>query len=185
MKQTETIEQLIEQELNQLPAFVRRGILSVDWLGALQKVTHRHHLHVDKLDKVQKETILIILGIIDSVEFVGKVSEILDMKGEDLDTFIDEINTEVFLPVRDAILKEKAKTSGVGSLEREKEGDDGDNGESEEQVKNDLESHLNAKPAGLNEFQKKLTQKVHTPTKQTDYSVKRTGKIDPYHEPIE
>ena len=171
----ESIEQLITQELQELPVFVREGILSVDWLGALQKVTQRRHLHIDKLDKVQKEVILIILGLIDSVEFIGKLSEILEIKGEELDELIQEINAEVLLPVREAVIQEKEK---VG-VEPEVNTDQTTGGAPQEPAP------AEPKSSGLNAFSKQLTQKVSTAQKKTDYSVNRSKKVDPYHEPID
>ena len=160
----ENFEQLVKMELEQLPTYVREALAGVDWLEALQEVTHKHHVHIDQVGKIRNETLLVLLGLIDSSEYIGKVSEILEDEGEGLDNFITDVNQDVFLPVREEILrrKESSKTA----------------------TPNTNQSISKTSPAKSFVTQK-LSQTDHKTQKQTDYSVKRKASADPYREALD
>jgi hypothetical protein len=160
---TENSKKLIQETFEKLPLYVQEGIKSVPWTDGLQKVTEKEHLHIDKMETVQTETLLMVLGLIDDVEYIGKIHEILGISGEKLDSFIEDVNKEVFLPLREEIVRRK---NGGGE---------------------DNEENLDHKTT-LSAFEKRLNQKVHTKRTETNHSVQRAGEkvhTDPYREPID
>lgn len=156
-------EQLIQEEIQKLPSYVQESLLTVDWQGSLEKVTERHHLHIDKLEQVRVETILVLIGLIEGSEFIKKIEDILDLSDDDMDVFVEELNNEVFLPMRTEILRRKDLQED-GTPESPKE-----------------------TPKPLSPFQQKLSQTMHSVQKQTDHSLQKEKPvvIDPYHEPID
>ncbi len=160
----ENFEQLVKMELDQLPKYVRDSLASVDWLDALQEVTHEHHIHVDQVGQIRNETLLILLGLTDSPEFVGKVSEIIGDEDEELDKLITDINNRVFLPVREEIMRRRSL----------------------KEVENPTPQPTGGNPNPAKSFiTQKLNQMDHKVQKKTDHSVKRIENQDPYREPID
>jgi|APSaa5957512622_1039677.scaffolds.fasta_scaffold113565_1 hypothetical protein len=166
--QENNFEQLIQEELNKLPKYVRESLSFVKWLDTLQKVTQENHVHIDQVGEVRTETLLVLLGLIDSVEYVGKISEILDIKGDTLSKFITDVNERVFTPVRDEILKRRKASEKEGVTTQEKP------------VKESAST-----TSSKSFITQKLNQTSHTTQKETDYSVKRKDKVDPYREPVD
>jgi len=155
-------EQLIQDEIQKLPLYVQESLSFVDWQGSLEKVTERHHLHIDKLERVRVETILVLIGLIEGSDFIKNIEDILGLSDEEMDTFVDELNNEVFLPMRTEILRRKTLEE-QGPATTAKEGQP------------------------LSPFKQKLSQTVHSVQKQTDHSLLKEKPVvtDPYHEPID
>jgi hypothetical protein len=163
---TENSKQLIEKTLSSLPDYVQESIKSVPWTDGLQRVTQKEHLHIDKMEAVQTETLLMVLGLIDDIEYIGKIHDILGVSGEKLDSFIEDVNKEVFMPLREDVVRRK------NGVENETDKD-----------KDDLEHKTT-----LHAFEKRLNQKVHTKSKATNHSIQRSEKksyVDPYREPVD
>jgi len=99
----ENIEQQIEQKLGELPEVVREALLSNDVSGHVRAIGSKHKLHIDQMSVLDDITIMTMLGFISPLEFSTQIKAQLNLDEESAKKLADEINTEIFLVVRESM----------------------------------------------------------------------------------
>ena len=181
------------EDLNaQLPPAFKSLIESKEFEEDILSVGRSHGLHIDQLDMLMMEVKLFAIGANTPEMFKENLESSFNLKGEELNTLINELNSKLFTPLRE-VLKEMNNRK-----------------ENEEKNANENSVLVGAQTpvpqAGIKDVltSQKLNQVVYSPHKTTDYSLERgsdtnakeeiaknattpTTKydMDPYHEIIE
>lgn len=93
-------EQLAER-FNQIPVELRKAIASNANADNLFEIGKRHGLLIDKTGELAAETGLFMLGVTHPDEFAGNLAERLQVDRETASKIADDINREIFAPVRE------------------------------------------------------------------------------------
>ena len=190
-----TIEDLNEQ----LPPAFKSLIESKEFEEDILSVGRSHGLHIDQLDTLMLEVKLFAIGANTPEMFKENLESSFNLKGEELNTLINELNSKLFTPLRE-VLKEM-------NNKKENESEDTNNPSvSQTQQFPLVGAQTPAPKTGIKDMltSQKLNQVVYSPHKTTDYSLERgsdtnakeeiaknattpTTKydMDPYHEIIE
>ncbi len=87
----------------ELPPDVRSAIESAEWEDKLCILGQKHALHIDQMGGLEDETLLVMLGFAAPEEFAANIAEQLHVPAEKAQVLALEVNTEVFLPIRESM----------------------------------------------------------------------------------
>ena len=93
-------EQLAER-FQRIPMELRKAISSAANADALFEIGKKHGLLMDKTGELAAETGLLMLGVTHPDEFVGNLAERLQVDRPAASKIADDINREIFAPVRE------------------------------------------------------------------------------------
>lgn len=194
---TKTSEQLIKEQIESLPRAVREAIASFDWARIVFDIGRKNNLQVDDIGEIQKEVMLVVLGLISPKEFYDQMVERVGIVEDKAFNIADEVNEKVFVRIREYMKNYYEEQEEVQSERRvlNSAGIRFDDGE-------DLpEEAIKTKPAVEN---KKTEEEIIVPPPQNansnikeEVQEKKTEKqfkdlpetppnfLDPYREPIE
>ncbi|MDE1875015.1 MAG: hypothetical protein KGH68_03050 [Patescibacteria group bacterium] len=94
-----------KKKYDRLPADVRSAIESNDVASRLEKIGEKHGLHIDQIGTLEQTVGSVMMGDIHPDDFVGEISDTLDLSDEDAVALATDVNTEIFLPVRESLIK--------------------------------------------------------------------------------
>ncbi len=97
------IQAKIAQRLAELPPDVRHAIESASWEPKIREIGQRHALHIDQMGLLEDETLLVMLGFAGTDEFAPQIAEQLHIPPEKAQVLAAEVNTEIFLPIRESM----------------------------------------------------------------------------------
>ena len=95
-----TQEQLAEQ-FKKIPVELRKAIASNTNADAIFEIGKKYDLLIDKTGELAAETGLLMLGVTHPNEFVGNLAERLLVDRQTASKIADDINREIFAPVRE------------------------------------------------------------------------------------
>ncbi len=96
-------ESELKKRFDKLPESLKTALKSVDSAKKVVDVGRKHALHVDKIGELGAETGKIILGFTHPSQFLSRLSRLLDTSDEQTRLIAQEINTEIFLKIREAL----------------------------------------------------------------------------------
>src|SRR3989338_7660740 len=107
---------------SKLPNDIKEAIFSVDVSDKIIDIGKKHKLAVDKIGIIGNETSRVMLGVTHPNEFIGNLTERLEVDKEKARAIAGEINEQVFKKVRESLRKihnmreeaEEEKVSDVG-----------------------------------------------------------------------
>src|SRR3989344_613002 len=109
-------EQLAER-FQRIPMELRKAISSAANADALFEIGKKHGLLMDKTGELAAETGLLLLGVTHPDEFVGNLAERLQVDRAAAGKIADDINREIFAPVREHLRAQFGVTSEKEILE--------------------------------------------------------------------
>ena len=197
-------EQEIAQMYDNLPEDLKDAIFSVDTTNLVNEIGKKHTLAIDKIGDLANETGMVMLGVTHPNEFVANLADRLGTDKEKARAIAQEINEQIFKPVRDSLRKihnmreegeekEQEKISPFGNFQ----GETFKEKTSREDILKEIEKD-HAKESEVpeimrgsaNPFEEKMKEGVLiAPVEEKHYiEEKPKGKyqgFDPYKEPIE
>ncbi len=98
-KQLTELEADLKAHFDKLPKDVQQAILSVDYEKVLKDITQRYHLHIDQGAKLETETTLIMLGLVQPKNYSKNLifEARIDPKAAEL--IASEVNEKIFQPI--------------------------------------------------------------------------------------
>ncbi|MSU55558.1 MAG: hypothetical protein EXS46_03425, partial [Candidatus Taylorbacteria bacterium] len=105
-------ERELQTHLSKLPESLRVALESVDSAKKVVEIGQKYALHVDKIGDLATETGMVILGFTHPGQFLPRLTRRLGMNENTIRPLAQEINTEIFLKIREA-LKEINGEGGI------------------------------------------------------------------------
>jgi hypothetical protein len=108
------LRQQFNDQLTYLPEINQRALQSFDWATELIAIGHGYGLHIDQLEDLQIETMLVLVGLTPADDYQNEVITRLAISPSEADKIIAEVNTRIFTPIHDYIVRggpESAPTS--------------------------------------------------------------------------
>lgn len=115
----EKLRQQFEDQLTYLPAINQQALRSFDWATELVAIGKNYGLHIDELDDLQIETMLVLVGLVDSDQYQNELINRLAISPTEAGKIIEDINKRVFTPIHDYIVSggQKAESTPTTIME--------------------------------------------------------------------
>lgn len=102
----ENFQKTFEEQLAYLPEVNQRALRSFDWTTELIAIGKQHGLHIDELEDLQIETMLVLVGLVAPDDYESELINRLAISPAEAGKIIADINTHVFIPIHDYIINE-------------------------------------------------------------------------------
>lgn len=99
----EETQKIIAEQLKHLPQDVREAIVSVDYQTKFQQITVRQKLLIDQAAKLDKETTLVMIGLVPLANYVKNIQEALDTNETRAKEIALDISSNIFKPIRESL----------------------------------------------------------------------------------
>lgn len=100
-----TLESDIKELLKEVPAPIRAFFASGKVEIIAKSLMQRNKLHIDQGAVVEREIILLLLGLKDPAEFVKTLSEEAKLDAQTVNSIVQDINAQIFVPLREEEMK--------------------------------------------------------------------------------
>ncbi|HQV64667.1 MAG TPA: hypothetical protein PKZ56_00290 [Candidatus Paceibacterota bacterium] len=100
----EKLKQQFEEQLIYLPDINQQALKSFDWATQLLSIGHQYGLHIDQLEDLQMETMMLLVGLISPEQYPDHLTEKLAVSPTEISKIIEQINHQVFIPIHDYII---------------------------------------------------------------------------------
>ena len=97
--------QQLQEKYEKLPEDLKNAIFSVETADIIQKISKKYGLQIDQMGELASETGLVMMGLTHPKDYIKNLSGRL---GVDIDTakkIAQEVNSEIFLPVKEHLKK--------------------------------------------------------------------------------
>ena len=100
---------IIKRRLSELPPEIRNAIQSTDLGGKFNAIAEKHSLRLDQNGALQTETLLVMLGLEPSDDYVENLERELGVSGGEARALGEEVNKEILGEIRETIRRMEAK----------------------------------------------------------------------------
>ncbi len=104
-------EKELSLHFEKLPGSLKNALGSIDSAKKVVDIGRKYGLHVDKLGELGAETGMVILGFTHPGQFLQRITRRLDLPEEQVRPIAQEINTEIFLKIREALKEVHGESS--------------------------------------------------------------------------
>ncbi|MFA6338537.1 MAG: hypothetical protein WCW87_00525 [Candidatus Paceibacterota bacterium] len=98
-------EQILKQSLERLPKDIKQAIVSLNTKEILQGISKKHALHLDQIDQLETDTMLVMVGISHPEDFVKDVRDDLLMSTGQAEAIAADVNDQIFKTIRQSLIK--------------------------------------------------------------------------------
>lgn len=99
----EDLVQQIQQRIAELPADVQAAIASSDFDKKLQAIGQRHGLHLDQMQKLGDEVMLVMIGLMSADNFAANIAGEVGIDAEKAGRIATDVNAEIFIAIRESL----------------------------------------------------------------------------------
>ncbi len=100
----EKLKQQFEEQLAYLPTINQEALKSFDWASELIGIGKNYGLHIDELEDLQIETMLLLVGLTSPDDYENELITRLAISPVEARKIIEDINIHVFTPIHDYIV---------------------------------------------------------------------------------
>ncbi len=97
------IQKLIKQRLDELPSDIKEAIRNTDLAGKFEAIADKHSLHVDQNGALQTETLLVMIGLEPTENYVGNIQRELEVSRTEAQSLAEDVNKEILGNIRASI----------------------------------------------------------------------------------
>lgn len=108
-----------EEQLVYLPEINQQALKSFDWATELLSIGKNYGLHIDQLEDLQIETMLVLVGLVQPEEYANELIMRLAISPSEANRIIEQVNDRIFTPIYDYIVNggPKVATTPTGVME--------------------------------------------------------------------
>ena len=115
----ENLRQSFEEQLVYLPEINQQALKSFDWATELLSIGKNYGLHIDELEDLQVETMLVLVGLVQPADYQNELINRLAISPIEATKIIEQVNDRIFTPIHDYIVNggPKVVTTPTGVME--------------------------------------------------------------------
>lgn len=98
-------QQIIKDRLQVIPEDIRTAIKSVDLAGKFEEIANKHGLHIDQNGNLQTETLLVMIGLEPTKDFVDNIHKELEVSMQEAQSIANDVNDQIFKNIRLSLRK--------------------------------------------------------------------------------
>ena len=99
------VKKIIKESYKRLPFDLKKAIVSSETRQHIQAVVEKHQLNSDQAADLETEIAIVLLGLRSPADFIVNVKNALNVPAEKARAIADDINTEIFRPIRESLKK--------------------------------------------------------------------------------
>ncbi len=107
----EKFRSTLAEQMTYLPEITQKALKSFDWATQLLSIGKEYGLHIDQLEDLQLETMLVLVGIIPAESYETELETKLAISPAEAVKIIQAVNTQIFIPIHDYIVNDGDKKS--------------------------------------------------------------------------
>ncbi len=113
------LRQSFEEQLVYLPEINQQALKSFDWATELLSIGKNYGLHIDELEDLQVETMLVMVGLVQVKDYPNELINKLAISPAEANKIIEQVNDRIFQPIHDYIVNggPKVVTTPTGVME--------------------------------------------------------------------
>lgn len=89
-----------------LPEITQKALKSFDWATQLLSIGKEYGLHIDQLEDLQLETMMVLVGIIPPESYEVELETKLAISPAEAAKILKAVNTQIFVPIHDYIVND-------------------------------------------------------------------------------
>ena len=97
------LENTIKEEIAKLPKEATEVINKFNWIKISEEIGKKYELNEEKIEKLQVETSLVLLNLIEENEYLENLQKNIELDSEKTKKIIEEINEKIFIPISNQI----------------------------------------------------------------------------------
>lgn len=98
------LRQSFEEQLVYLPEINQQALKSFDWATELLSIGKNYGLHIDELEDLQVETMLVMVGLVQVKDYPNELINKLAISPAEANKIITQVNDRIFQPIHDYIV---------------------------------------------------------------------------------
>lgn len=99
------IKKSVESYYDSLPQVIKDSIDQSNWEDKIRKITRSHDLHIDQGQILENNTFMMLIGLMDPVDFTKKLIQEAKMSKKEAMEIAKEIDTEIFRIIKDYLIE--------------------------------------------------------------------------------
>lgn len=107
------LRQQFEDQLTYLPTINQEALKAFDWASELIGIGKNYGLHVDELEDLQIETMLLLVGLTSPDNYEKELIERLAISPSEAGKIIEQINDRIFTPIHNYIVNGGVKAQST------------------------------------------------------------------------
>lgn len=108
----------IQKRIEELPQDVQAAIASADFDQKIQKIGQKHSLHIDQVEKLGDEIMLVMLGFMNPDDFTSNITTQVHVTPAQAAAIAADVNNEILLAIRESLKKVSGEVLQHTKLER-------------------------------------------------------------------
>lgn len=97
------INQTIKDRLNQLPEDIQQAITSNDLGSKFDQIAQKNNLHIDQNGNLQTETLLVMLGLENSSDYIDNLQSSLEINRNEAIQISNDVNELILKPIKESL----------------------------------------------------------------------------------
>lgn len=97
------IQEIIKNRYEELPADIQQAIKSTDLASKFNLIANKHSLHIDQSGALQTETILVMLGLESTNDYVNNLQKGLEISRNEALSLAGDVNREILDSIRTSL----------------------------------------------------------------------------------
>jgi cell division protein ZapA (FtsZ GTPase activity inhibitor) len=95
--------EIIKQRFEVLPQDIKDAITKTDLAGKFDSIANKHGLHIDQNGLLQTETLLVMIGLETTEDYIDNVQKALNISKSETLSIADDVNKEIFNGIRQSL----------------------------------------------------------------------------------
>ncbi len=108
------IQEIIKNRYKELPQDIQEAIKSTDLTTKFNTIAEKHNLHIDQNGALQTETILVMIGLEPSQDYISNLQRNLDIKIEEAQSIAQDVNNDILNSIKNSLKAMQAGDQGTG-----------------------------------------------------------------------
>lgn len=114
------IQQIIKDRYKELPEDIQQAIKNTNLAEKFMVIANKHSLRIDQNGSLQTETLLVMLGLEPSEDYVDNVQKALEVSRNEAQSIAEDVNKEILGSIRSTIqsIEEKQEKQESNSIQQ-------------------------------------------------------------------
>jgi hypothetical protein len=114
--ENDTIQDIIKARYKELPPEVQKAITAENLPGKFEDLTKKYALRIDQSGSVQLETLLVMLGLESSEDFIGNLSKNAEISRDMAKLIATDVNTNILSDIRHSLRNLEEEEEAIEAL---------------------------------------------------------------------
>lgn len=116
----EKLRKDLDEQLAYLAPINQQAIQSFDWATELVAIGKQYGLHIDEIEELQHETMMVLVGLVHGQDFTDHIITKLALAPTEATKIVEQVNERIFGPIHEFIVRggpEKKELSETAIME--------------------------------------------------------------------